>query len=211
MSRSPWGSAARSVGPTDPDLSDQVVQEGQPVQGLEVLASHPAPAAPPASVEPDTSSFDEFYARELPRLVAFAQALCGRPVADDVAQEAMIAAYRRWSEVSRYTSPEAWVRRVCANQATSVLRRRAAEARAVLRMVSREPVAELEAGHQAFWDEVRRLPKRQAQATALRYVYGLSVAEVASTLGCTEGSAKVHLTRARSALAARLVETEEPS
>jgi RNA polymerase sigma-70 factor, ECF subfamily len=158
---------------------------------------------------PDLPTFDLFYARELPRLIAFAQGLCGRPVADDIAQEAMIAAYRHWARVSRYESPEAWVRRVCANQATSVLRRRAAEARALLRLGTREPTTELQASHEAFWAEVRGLPRRQAQVTALRYVYGLSVAEIATTLGCTEGTAKVHLTRARAALAERLIDGSE--
>lgn len=169
---------------------------------------------PPRAVAHDPgprASFDVFYARELPRLVAFAQALCGRPVADDIAQESMIAAYRRWSEVSGFASPEAWVRRVCANQATSVLRRRAVEARAMVRLGSHEPVVEMQPDHEAFWDEVRRLPRRQAQATALRYVYGLSVAEISATLGCSEGSTKVHLTRARAALAARLDRTEDRS
>jgi RNA polymerase sigma-70 factor (ECF subfamily) len=55
-----------------------------------------------------------------------------------------------------------------------------------------------------FWAQVGSLPRRQAQATALRYVYGLEVAAIADTLGISEGSAKVHLHRARSTLARRL-------
>ena len=43
--------------------------------------------------------FDDFYRAELPRLVALARALCGAATADDVAQEAMLAAYRRWRHV----------------------------------------------------------------------------------------------------------------
>ena len=60
--------------------------------------------------------------REMPRLTALARALCGSAVADDLAQEAMLDAYRRWPEVSRYDIPEAWVRRVCALRASSLLR-----------------------------------------------------------------------------------------
>jgi RNA polymerase sigma factor (sigma-70 family) len=160
---------------------------------------------PRQPVDPQALSFEVFYRREMPRLVALARALSGSSAADDLAQEAMLAAYRRWSEVAAYERPEAWVRRVCANHATSLLRRRTAETRAVLRLAS-QPTrdAELEEGHAAFWAEVRRLPRRQAQAAALRYIYGLSVAEIATTMACSEGSVKVHLTRARAVLADRL-------
>ena len=44
--------------------------------------------------------FDDFYRAELPRLVALARALCGGAGADDLAQEAMLAAYRRWRHFS---------------------------------------------------------------------------------------------------------------
>ena len=45
--------------------------------------------------------FDDFYVAELPRLVALARGLCPATVAEDVAQEAMLVAYRRWREVVR--------------------------------------------------------------------------------------------------------------
>ena len=54
------------------------------------------------------------------------------------------------------------------------------------------------------------LPRRQAQCIALRYVYGLDVADIADTLGISDGSAKVHLHRGRHALAEQLgIEQEE--
>ena len=62
-----------------------------------------------------------------------------------------------------------------------------------------------------FWSEVRRLPKRQAQVTALFYALDLPVSEVAHTLGCADGTVKVHLSRARAELATRLGTTEEQS
>lgn len=51
-------------------------------------------------------------------------------VAEDIAQEAMLAAFRRWGHVRELGHPEAWVRRVCANMAISQFRRRLAELRA---------------------------------------------------------------------------------
>ena len=162
---------------------------------------------------PTVESFDAFYRRELPGLVMLARALAGPASADDVAQDAMLTAYHRWEQVSRYDSAAAWVRQVCANRARSVLRRRAAEARAVLRLGSRrqEP-EEISEDASEFWSAVRRLPRRQAQSVALFYIYDLSVAEVAATLGCSVGSVKVHLSRARAALARELGESlEDPS
>jgi RNA polymerase sigma-70 factor, ECF subfamily len=151
-------------------------------------------------------SFDAFYRRELPALVAFARSLSGSAAADDIAQDAMLAAYRRWDHVSRLDLPVAWVRRVCANRAVSVLRRRAVEVRGLRRLLTqREPVGEpLPDEHEAFWAQVRQLPHRQAQVIALHYVYDLGVAEIALTLGCAEGTVKSHLFRGRATLASRL-------
>ena len=56
---------------------------------------------------------------------------------------------------------------------------------------------------------MRGLPQRQAQAAALRYVYDMPVAEIAATLGITEGTIKQHLSRARQALAASLGATTQ--
>ena len=168
------------------------------------VAAEDAPDVLPLAA---TSSFDGFYRRELPRLVALAAALAGPASADDIAQEAMLTAYRRWDTVSRLDQPDAWVRRVCANTAVSLLRRRSAEARAVLRLGARpQRVVELAPEPDLFWAEVRRLPPRQAQAVALAYVYDLGTAEIAATLGVTEGTVKTHLFRGRAALAVRLGE-----
>ena len=157
-------------------------------------------------------TFDAFFRREMPALVAFARVLSGSASADDIAQEAMLAAYRQWEDVSRLDVPAAWVRRVCANRSVSTFRRRTGEARALLRLGSRreehQPLAQ---EHEEFWSEVRQLSRRQAQVVALHYMYDLGVADIAATLGCAEGTVKVHLSRGRAALAARILHTpEEP-
>ena len=55
-----------------------------------------------------------------------------------------------------------------------------------------------------FWAAVRRLPTRQAQAVALRYVYDCPVIEVAQVMNISEGAAKAHLFRGRRALSRML-------
>jgi RNA polymerase sigma factor (sigma-70 family) len=150
------------------------------------------------------ADFDDFYRAELPRLVALARALCGSALADDVAQEAMLVAYRRWRRVSSLENPTAWVRRTCANLAVSQYRRRMIEMRALTRFAARPVAAPLDAADEEFWAAVHRLPSRQAQAVALRYVYELDIADIALTLGISEGSVKQHLSRARARLANEL-------
>src|SRR4051812_46369107 len=143
---------------------------------------------------PEEPSFDDFYVREIAGLVCLAAGLSGRATAEDVAQEAMLATFRRWGEVGRRDHPEAFARRVCANLAVSSFRRRLIEIRAMVRLTDRawaRPVAET-LPDDDFWSLVCALPRRQAQAVALRYVYELDVASIARTLGVSEGSAKVH-------------------
>jgi RNA polymerase sigma factor (sigma-70 family) len=158
-------------------------------------------------------SFEEFYLSELPRLVALARGLASAAVAEDLAQEAMLVAYRRWHVVRDLQRPELWVRKTCSNLAISQFRRRVVELRATARLAARrEPSEPLSAAAEEFWAAVRRLPSRQGQAAALRYVYDMPLADIAETMGCSEGTVKQHLSRARAALTADLgADVEESS
>jgi RNA polymerase sigma factor (sigma-70 family) len=151
--------------------------------------------------EPAAFTFDVFYGRYHNRLVALAVALCGSTtVAEDLVQDAFVAAYGQWEQIQH---PDAWIRAVVANRAASLFRRRALEARKLLLGVAPDPSAEPELYRQVdeLWTEVRKLPKRQAQAVALRYVDGASLAEIAGILGVSENTVKTHLQRAKRALA----------
>jgi RNA polymerase sigma-70 factor (ECF subfamily) len=181
---------------------------------IELVEEPPRPgSATSPPVLPVPESFEEFYRRELARLLVLARALAGDLAAEDLAQESMMVAYRQWSRIGLMRSPAGYVRGICAHKSVSLVRRRLSEQRAMRRVSARtvstvEPLAD-DGGR--FWAEVRRLPRRQAQVTALFYALDLSVSEVAATLGCAEGTVKVHLSRARTELASRLGTTEEPS
>jgi len=181
---------------------------------IELVDETSRPGSPAAATHlPQVESFEDFYRRELPRLLVLARALAGDIAAEDIAQESMLTAYGQWSRIAELASPAGYVRGICAHKAVSFVRRRLSERRAVRRLATR-PVSTadpLAADGGRFWSEVRRLPKRQAQVTALFYALDLSVIEVATTLGCAEGTVKVHLSRARAELATRLGTTEEQS
>ncbi|RYP86714.1 hypothetical protein EKO23_08610 [Nocardioides guangzhouensis] len=147
--------------------------------------------------------FEDFYASELPRLVALAGGLAPPALAEDLAQEVMLVACRRWRELREVERPELWVRRTCADLSVSPLRRRLVEIRATARLASR-PVRppSLSPPSERFWAVVRGLPQRQAQAVALHHVYGMPVPDVAETLDCTEGTVMQHLDGVRRSPAA---------
>jgi len=146
---------------------------------------------------------DELYRREYRPLVALAYGLSGsRSAAEEIVQDAFLAAHRRWSSVSSYDMPGMWLRRVVVNRSVSAVRRRIAEVRALTRVGSwadrPEPLPER---YDELWRAIRRLPSQQAKALLLRYVDDRTVAETALILGCSEGTAKTHLHRARRSLA----------
>lgn len=152
--------------------------------------------------------FADFYLRERSALVGLAYVLSGsRSAAEDLAQDAFVAAYKNWDRISRYDDPGSWVRRVLAHRAISRFRRAGAEARALLRIRGgRLVVPDMDTDALVLWREVRRLPTRQTQVIALRYLDGRSLAAIAEILGCSENTVKTHLQRAKQTLAARLEE-----
>jgi len=161
---------------------------------------------------PQTNDFDRLYREEYAPLVRLAWTLTGRwAVAEELVQEAFLRAHRRWDTIGTYQRPGAWVRRVLLNLATSRARRSVAEANALIRMTGRrhdeEPPA---AADPELWRAVRKLPRRQTQVLALYYVEDLPVTEVAEILGVAEGTVRATLHQARSALAGRLGDQEEP-
>lgn len=160
----------------------------------------------PADESDQVLSFEDFYRREHRQVLGLAFVLTGNlSAAEDVAQDAFTAAFRQWPTVSACDSPGAWIRRVTCNRAASVVRRRMVEAKALVRLAKRAPVSiELDEGDEAFWQAVRRLPPRQAQAVALYYFEDCSVREISAVLDCSEGTVKTHLSRARAAVARHL-------
>jgi RNA polymerase sigma-70 factor (ECF subfamily) len=165
-----------------------------------------------AMVEPGDSqlvsewAFEQLYRRDYRRLVALAYGLSGsRTAAEELVQEAFLAAHRRWDEIGAYADPGAWLRRVVVNRSVSVVRRRVAEGLALARLGTRRELPDTLPEHdEAVWRAVRALPRRQAQVVALHYVDDRAVADIATVLGCAEGTIKAHLHQARRTLARTL-------
>lgn len=153
------------------------------------------------------AAFDGFYRAHYAPVVRLAYSLTGsRSIAEELAQEAFVAAHGRWAQLYGFDRPDLWVRRVVINRSISYRRREATERRALEHLphdpcVSPDP----ELHDERLWAAMRELSPRQAEALALFYVEDQPLSEVAKILGLGEETVKTHLKRGRAALAAKLV------
>jgi len=146
--------------------------------------------------------FDTFYRRNFQAVAAIGYALSGSAsVAEELAQEAFMAAFVKWDEVAVMERPDSWVKRVVANKAASRVRRIKTEVKAAARLRGRNELRSLPDDAVVAWDLVRRLPRRQAQAIALRYIGDLPIGEIAQLIGCAPETVRTHLRRGRERLA----------
>lgn len=153
-----------------------------------------------------TATYDEFFLAEFPRLVSMLTAWNGdRSVAEDLAQDALLQANRNWATVASLDRPGTWVRRVALNRSSNEGRRQRRERAAISRLRT-DPPAEvvIPTADDQLWARVRSLPAAQRDATIMRYVDDLPLADIATVLGCSDGTVKTHLQRARHTLAAHL-------
>jgi len=151
-------------------------------------------------------SFEEFVRAEMGALARFAGALTGdRYLAEDMLSDALVKVARRWRRISSLDDPAAYVRRVIVT--TYLDDRRKAQRRQTtpsgdIEVLDR-PAPDVA---QAVVDrvEVARLlsglPAQQKAAVVLRYLMDETDEQIAEALGCSTGTVRSHLSRARSAL-----------
>jgi RNA polymerase sigma factor (sigma-70 family) len=126
-----------------------------------------------------------------------------REDACDVAQEALARAYPRWRKIEAYAEP--WVARVAANLAVGQVRRR--RRRGPLPESATDDLEPAAVERLELVRELQRLPRRQREVIALRFLADLTETQVATALGCSLGSVKKHSNRGLSTLRlARLAE-----
>jgi RNA polymerase sigma-70 factor, ECF subfamily len=153
--------------------------------------------------------FDEFYAAHFYPLTVQLYAYFGdRHEAQDVVQEAFCRALARWTQISRYDDPVAWVRRVAWNLATSRWRR-VRTAVAFVGKQREEYAAEPSPDRVALAAALATLPAQQRRAVILHYIADMSIEDVARKERVAAGTVKSWLHRARTALATQLANTEE--
>jgi RNA polymerase sigma-70 factor (ECF subfamily) len=157
-----------------------------------------APLSMPAAAADD--AFAALYATSFSRLARELGRIVGAD-AEDVAQEALLVAQRRWSEVAMLDRPEAWVRRVALRLAARRGQRDRSRVALEPAVAPPRPAAEPDLDLVAA---ILELPDRHAAAVQLHHLEDRPIAEVAERLGCSEAAAKVLLFRARRLLGEHL-------
>jgi RNA polymerase sigma-70 factor (sigma-E family) len=155
--------------------------------------------------------FREFALERASSLHQVAYLLCGDwHLAHDLVQETLVRAYRYWPRIRQADSPDAYVRRILVNEVRGRQRRRE-RAESVARFTV-EPAVPDAADDIARRDRVLQalleLPLQQRATVVLRYLEGMSQAETAELLGCSEGTVKSQSSRALTTLRKYLVLTE---
>ena len=162
----------------------------------------------------DSEAFGVLVKRYLQPAYAVALARLGEPAdAEDVAQDARIAALKRIEECRQPAQFGAWLLTIVRNRAEDVRRYRAVRAAAPLEpdtavsgAASPEEEAESAEIRRDLLEAMTGLTDLQREVLLLYDFEGWSHREIGEKLGISEGSARVHLFNGRRALRARLAD-----
>jgi RNA polymerase sigma-70 factor (ECF subfamily) len=147
-------------------------------------------------VPADPAGFAAWVRPHLPAMARLAARLAPAADRDDVVQEALVRAWtkRRLYDPGRGTAA-AWLLAITADQAGKARRRAAAAGRVAAPEPPRPPAADPDLAR-----AVATLSARQRLAVDCFYYAGLTVAETAAVMGCSEGTVKSTLSDARARL-----------
>lgn len=142
--------------------------------------------------------FEAFFDATWSRAVRMVSRMgLNRQDSEDVVLDAMAVVYDRWARVRELPYREAWMLKVAANRALRELRKvnrkRPSPSLAV-------PTDEEVVLRVSVQNGISRLPRRQRQVIALRYLADLSEDEVAEALQLSVGTVKQHASRGRAEL-----------
>jgi DNA-directed RNA polymerase specialized sigma24 family protein len=136
--------------------------------------------------------FEEFVRQHLRQLLRFGTVLCGEPgLAEDVVQEVLLRAHRRWDTLRGLDKPDAYVRKMMVNEHIS-WRRKWSRQVPTAEVLPPGEVPDPAVGYAARCAVVTEL--------ALRYYCGLSDPNIAEMMGCRESTVRVHMSRGLAAL-----------
>ncbi|EWC60144.1 putative RNA polymerase sigma factor [Actinokineospora spheciospongiae] len=150
-------------------------------------------------------TIEEFVDSRGRALLRFATALtCDPHLAEDIVQEVLLRAQRRWSRIVSVGSPDGYLRKMVVNEYLSLRRRKSfgdlpagPEVLAGLSPAVEDPDY---GEREEMLSRIRALPPKQRAVLALRYYSGLTDAEIAEVLGSRPGTVRSHASRALAAL-----------
>ena len=161
--------------------------------------------------------FRAFYQEALPRVYSYLFHRCGgiASVAEDLTQETFLAAVREITRGRSMDDPLAWIIGVARHKLVDHFRK---EARAERKLTLAWQAAAIddrlmvplgEESRERTLAALRSIPASQRAALVLRYLDGLSVPEVAASLGRTVHATESLLARGRESFKRAYVEAED--
>jgi RNA polymerase sigma-70 factor (ECF subfamily) len=136
-------------------------------------------------------SFEDLYRQHVQAVFRFAYRVTGdRATAEDITSEAFLALYRNLDSIDESLLP-GWLLTVARNRARDLWRRRVVEQRG-LEQFATPRVAE-PAPLETWMLECADLKPVHRTCLMLRYVYGMTRAEIADKTGLSETQVKGHL------------------
>jgi RNA polymerase sigma-70 factor (ECF subfamily) len=161
----------------------------------------------------DESALEAIYHRFKAALFNVACRTTGNAsAAEDVLQEVFLKAFTHLSEVGNIATFPGWLYRITVNTSLSYIRSRKAEMRSAVPFSDVEGVLaastkEETAGRlrKPLEEAIQTLPQRLKSVFLLHDLQGFKHEEIAGILGCTVGTSKSHLFKARMKLRDRLL------
>ena len=143
-------------------------------------------------------SFDDYVVARSAALLRFAYLLArDRGRAEDLVQDALIKAHRRWDSVALAEHPEAYVRQIVVNEFLSWRRRRSnSELSAPVPDTVISDGSDQHAERDLMWRALATLRARPRTVLVLRYYEDLTDPQIAELLGCAVGTVRSTASRA---------------
>ncbi|MFD4610023.1 RNA polymerase sigma factor [Streptomyces sp. NPDC058440] len=161
-----------------------------------------APSGPPG--------FEEFFRHYAPMVHRYLIWQEAEPsILDDAVQMTMFSAYRYWGRVSQMDPPTGWLFKVAGQRLQDA--RHANRRNGVLigtealhsKTAHPDPITACDQRLDIL-AAIRKLPRRQQEAVALREQFGLPYKEIAEVMGASPATVRAHVHQARKTLEAML-------
>jgi len=148
------------------------------------------------------SEFDDFYRSHYNQILRFAERRVDQESARDVCAEAFAVAWRKFDPSNPPGLP--WMYQTARNLIGTVYRKEARDLKLVSRITAEALTSSGTTQAAEVLELLHALPAKDREALQLTYWDGLSAAEVATVLGCSEQAAWKRISRAKRKLRADL-------